>query len=609
MSGTAQRYPAAWLDELRQRADIVQVVSGYVQLKRNGHRYWGLCPFHGEKTASFSVDAERQLFYCFGCKAGGSVIQFIMDIERMDFQEAVRFLAEQQRMPLPQMEDDEDYQRRRTQRDRLLAANKEAARYFHQTLFTEAGRPSLEYLKRRGVTDNVIRRFGLGAAAADWDDLTRHMQGQGYTLEELRLCGLTVVKDAEPAAEDRPAKPRRAFDMFRSRAIFPIIDQYGNVLAFGGRALGDQQPKYLNTADTPVFNKRLGVYAANLLRKERHLERVVLVEGYMDVVSLSQYGVTGVCATLGTALTSEQARLLRKFAPKVYLAYDGDSAGQHAILRGLDILKAEGIPARVLDFPDGLDPDEFIRRDGLEGFEKLPVLTPETYRMRRLRDEHDLSSPEGRMEYAKACAALLAGLEPVEREGYLEELIVQTGFSREVLAAQIGVTASRETTAAPASSPAPRRPARTPGQAPAGENVRAEELLIGLFAARLVPLDIAAPEDFEDPLLRTLYEALRNGASPASLTEAQTGEAERERVSRLLLTPPSEDTNQAILMAHDCLNSLRAARCQRQISGIMANIKNMTGEGKAAALAEVTRLNAEYTRLRAARNTPGGRQE
>ena len=593
----ASRFPAAWLDELRQRSDIVQVISGYMQLKRNGRKYWGLCPFHGEKTASFSVDAEQQLYYCFGCKAGGSVIQFVMDIERMDFQEAVRFLADQQRMPLPQMEDDEDYQRRRTQRDRLLGANKEAARYFHQMLFTDAGKPVLSYLKRRGVTDNVIRRFGLGAAPEGWDSLTKHMRELGYTDDELRLCGLTVIKEAEPATEDRPARPRRAFDMFRNRAIFPIIDQYGNVLAFGGRALGDQQPKYLNTSDTPVFNKRLGVYAANLLRKERHLERVVLVEGYMDVVSLSQFGVTGVCATLGTALTNEQARLLKKFAPKVYLAYDGDSAGQHAILRGLDILKAEGIPARVLDFPDGLDPDEFIRRDGLEGFDRLPALTPETYRMRRLKEEYDLSSQEGRTEYARACANILRDLEPVELEGHLQELMVQTGFTREVLVAQIGVRAP-QTAAVPSPAQQPR-PARRPDAA-VSEDTRAQELLISLFATGRVPVDIASAEDFDDPLLRLLYEELSGGASPAGLAESQQDEGSRERVSRLLMAPPGEDRDQLIEMARDCLNRLRIIRCQERLNGIMRSINTLDGEEKAAAMREAQRLNTELKRLKSA---------
>lgn len=588
------RFPAAWLDELRSRADIVQVVSGYVPLKRNGHRYWGLCPFHNERTASFSVDSEQQLYYCFGCKAGGSVIQFVMDIEHLEFADAVKHLADQLHMPLPQMEDDPDYQRRRDQRDRLLSANREAARYFHQTLFTPTGRPMLDYLKRRGLSDNVIRKFGLGAAPDDWDALYRHLTAQGYTEEELRLAGLIVVKPAEPATENSPAKPRRVFDMFRGRAIFPIIDQYGNVLAFGGRTLGDGQPKYLNTSDTPVFNKRQGVYAANLLRKERHLERVILVEGYMDVVSLTQFGVTGVCATLGTALTSEQARLLKRFAPKVYLSYDGDSAGQHAILRGLDILQSEDIPARVLDFPDGLDPDEFIRRDGLEGFEHLPALTPETYRMRRLKEQFDLSTQDGRTEYAKACAPLLRRLEPVEVENHLQELMVQTGFTREVLLAQIGLPAASSAAPSPIAPPARRVP-REPK-----ETIHpAEERLLSLLATGRLPVDIASQEDFEDPLLKSLFVELSQGRSPASLVEEQALDDTRSRVGRLLLSPPSEgSTDELLKMAKECLDTIRRQRIQRRIDDLQQRIPTLTGQALQEALAESIALIRQKNELK-----------
>lgn len=588
------RFPAAWLDELRSRADIVQVVSGYVPLKRNGHRYWGLCPFHNERTASFSVDSEQQLYYCFGCKAGGSVIQFVMDIEHLEFADAVKHLADQLHMPLPQMEDDPDYQRRRDQRDRLLGANREAARYFHQTLFTPAGRPMLDYLKRRGLSDNVIRKFGLGAASDDWDALYRHLTAQGYTEEELRLTGLIVVKPAEPATENSPAKPRRVFDMFRGRAIFPIIDQYGNVLAFGGRTLGDGQPKYLNTSDTPVFNKRQGVYAANLLRKERHLERVILVEGYMDVVSLTQFGVTGVCATLGTALTSEQARLLKRFAPKVYLSYDGDSAGQHAILRGLDILQSEDIPARVLDFPDGLDPDEFIRRDGLEGFEHLPALSPETYRMRRLKEQFDLSTQDGRTEYAKACAPLLRRLEPVEVENHLQELMVQTGFTREVLLAQIGLPAASSAAPSPIAPPARRVP-REPK-----ETIHpAEERLLSLLATGRLPVDIASQEDFEDPLLKSLFVELSQGRSPASLVEEQALDDTRSRVGRLLLSPPSEgSTDELLKMAKECLDTIRRQRIQRRIDDLQQRIPTLTGQALQEALAESIALIRQKNELK-----------
>lgn len=608
----AGRFPAHWLDELRAKADIVQVVSAYVPLKKNGHRYWGLCPFHGEKTASFSVDAERQLYYCFGCKASGSVISFVMDIERLEFPEAVKYLADQLHMPLPQMEDDPNYQRRRDQRDRLLAANREAARFYHQTLFTPAGKPMLDYLKRRGLDDNVIRKFGLGAAPNEWDAVTRHLTGMGYTVDELRLCGLTVVKEAEPATADDPGRPRRTFDMFRNRAIFPIIDQHGNVLAFGGRTLGDGQPKYLNTSDTPVFNKRQNVYAANLLRKERGLDRVILVEGYMDVVSLTQFGVKGVCATLGTALTPEQAKLLKRFAPKIYLSYDGDSAGQHAILRGLDIMAAEGIPCRVLDYPDNLDPDEYIRRDGPEGFAKLPAISGVTYRMRRFKEQFDLSTEEGRTDYTKACAPYLKGLEPVELENYLQQLTVQTGFSREVLLAQIGWSSPQgaASPAAPAQE-APRQaayrprtePMRSPQAAPGVnlEELRAQETIVSLLATGRIPGDIAAKEDFSDPLLKNLFIDLCEGRSPASLVEEQATDEGRARVSRILLTPPNESTDQLIVMMQDCLNKLRRVRIARRIQEIRASVDLLTGPAHTAAMAEYMELNTQLLALKSPR--------
>ena len=600
------KFPAGWLSELRSRADIVQVIGQYVSLKRNGHKHWGLCPFHGEKTASFSVDQERQMYYCFGCKAGGSVIQFIMDIERLEFQDAVKHLADQLHMPLPAMEEDADYQRRRTQRDRLLEANKEAARFFHQTLFTPAGQSALDYLKNRGLTDNVIRKFGLGAAPAGWDTLTKHLKDKGYTIEELRLAGLTVIKEAEPASvdpvtgEERPERPRRAFDMFRNRAIFPIIDQYGNVLAFGGRALGDVQPKYLNTSDTPVFNKRLGVYAANLLKKERNLKRIILVEGYMDVVSLTQFGVTGVCATLGTALTAEQAKLLKRFAPMVYLSYDGDSAGQNAIMKGLNILEEAGVPARVLQFPDKLDPDEFIRRDGIDGFEQLPALTPESYRMGRLRTQFDLSTQEGRTDYAKACAAILQKLEPVERENHLQELIVQTGFSRDVLLAQMGVSAPAVGKPATPESPVSKQRFSPNRNSPAAtEEERDEELLVSIFATGRVPTDIATEEDFRDPLLRNLYLSLSEGATAASLAEEQVEEQTRARVSRLLLTPPADDTDQLIRMAQDCLDRNRLKRSRDELAALEASLGSLPASEKMAALQRAQQLTSQISRLSA----------
>ena len=566
------RYPSAWLDELRSRSDIVQIISGYVGLKKKGKKYWGLCPFHGEKTASFSVDGEQQLYYCFGCKAGGSVFQFVMDIERLNYNEAVEFLAERAHMPLPEMEQDEEYERRRSRRERLLEANRQAARFYHEMLFRPQGAASLKYLQKRGLSDAVIRKFGLGAAPDEWTALTDHLTEAGFTLDELSAAGLTVVKPPE-----QDGGKLRYFDMFRNRAIFPIIDMYKNVLAFGGRSLDGREPKYLNTSDTPVFNKRKGVYAANLLKQQRHLDRVILVEGYMDVVSLSQFGVEGVCATLGTALTNEQARLLRRFAPTVYLGYDGDSAGQHAILRGLDILEEEGIPARVLDFPDGLDPDEFIRRDGAEGFAKLPAVSAADYRLRRLKDGLDLSTQDGKIAYAREAARVLQPLDPVERAVHLKQLSLETGFSTETLCEQMDITPPP---AAPVPRPARPAPLRTPKEENGASvgNISAQETLLGILATGQLPKDMVSEKDFEDEELKSLYRSLVSGQSPAALADAAPDAETHSRYARILLSPAADSKDQMLVMANQCLTRIRKSDLQKRYQSLMQQISSLPAD-------------------------------
>ncbi len=587
----SSRYPAAWLDELRSRSDIVQIISGYVALNKKGRKYWGLCPFHGEKTPSFSVDGEHQLYYCFGCKAGGNVFHFIMEMDRCDFSEAVAQLAERAHMPLPEMEKDEEYERRRTQRERLLSANREAARFYHETLFTPSGAPALQYLRNRGLSDGVIRKFGLGASPEDWSVLSDHLLKKGFTLQELVLAGLTVRKKSENGRE-------RYFDMFRSRAMFPIIDAYGNVLAFGGRTLEKREPKYLNTSDTPVFNKRKGVFAANLLRRQRNLDRVILVEGYMDVVSLTQFGVDGVCATLGTALTPEQARLLKRYAPKVYLGYDGDSAGQHAILRGLEILEAENVPARVLDFPDGLDPDEFIRRDGAEGFRALPAISPAAYRLRRLKETFDLSAQEGRLSYARAASGILAGVDPLEQDVLKGQLSLETGFSRETIAEQLKL-AEKQLPPGPKAAAVPSRSVRTPpSDRSSSEDLKAQELLISLFASGKIPKEMLEEKDFDDDELKSLYRELSAGASPASLPDLAPDETSRSRFTRLLLTPSADSTDEMIAMANDCLTRIRRAKLEKRYNELSQEISTAPEERLPVLLAEAKEISDKLKKLK-----------
>lgn len=556
----AGRYPPQWLDELRARADIVKVIGSYVTLKKNGHRYVGLCPFHNETAPSFSVDEQKQVYHCFGCKAGGSVIQFVMDIERLSFSEAVAFLADQLHMPLPEMQNDPAYEKRRTLKERIYLANRTAARMYHQLLWQPESSAILHYLQQRGLSDAVIRRFGIGAAPPSAQVGHRLME-EGFAEEELVQAGLMLRRE------------ERTFDMFRNRAMFPIIDTYGNILGFGGRAMGDAMPKYLNTSDTPAFNKRYTVFAANLLRKARGLTRVILVEGYMDVVALSQFGVEGVAATLGTALTPEQARLLHRFAPEVYIAYDGDRAGQKAILRGLEVLEGENVPVRVLDFPGGLDPDEFIRQEGLEAFQALKPISAVTYRMRREKERHDVSTEEGRIEYAKACAAILRGVkEPVELENHLRHLSVETGFSKEVLMQQIGAAPPPKVVTA-AKREGFRQKAREVSQV----DWTARTLLAVLATGRL-PKDSVSPEEFEDPLLRSLCEGLLAGESAASLMERQTDDQGRAAVGDILSLNTDLDDDGLMRMAQDCLKKMRKQRLEKALDLIQQRLPALAGE-------------------------------
>lgn len=580
----AGRFPTAWMDDFYSRVDIVQVVSAYVPLKKNGSRYWGLCPFHHEKTPSFSVNGEQNLYYCFGCKAGGNVVQFVEEMEHLTYREAVEYLAKQIHMPIPETQEDPDYERRRSQRERLLGANKAAARWYHAQLWLPENQRILDYLHKRGLDDGTIRKFGLGAAPEKWDALTRALEQQGYTQDELRLAGLTVVKQ-----ETR-------FDMFRSRAIFPIIDAQGQVLGFGGRAMGNAQPKYLNTSDTPVFNKRKGVYAANLLRKQRDLKRVILVEGYMDVVALIQHGVNGVVATLGTALTNEQARLLKRYAPEIWVSYDGDSAGQHAIMRALEIFEQEDIRARVLFFPDNLDPDEFIRQRGLDAFEHLRPLKAAEYRMQRAKEDLDLSDDDQRIEYAKRCAQILSKVrEPVELETYLQTLAVQTGFSKDVLRQQMGLSIAEANNAKP---PRERIIRRRAGDAPAAS--MPEKTLIALLVSGLMPKDAVRDTDFDDPQLHMLAQKLLAGSSPAAILAECETEQQRVAYSEAFALNAEITQDNAAAVAEDCLRTIRQTRLQRQIDDIRAQLDTCGSAEKADMLKELLTLSNELARLKRA---------
>ncbi len=421
-------FPSAWLDELLHKNDIVSVVSEYVELKPKGRKLWACCPLHGEKTPSFSVSPDKQLFYCFGCHAGGTVIQFVMDMERLTFYEAVQQLANRVNMELPNEINDREMQRQRAYKKRMIEANTEAARYYSQCFLNPAiGKEAQAYAAKRGLTSEIVTRFGIGYAPDTWDSLKKLLAGKGYSEKELVDAGL-LVHNAERGS---------VYDAFRGRLIFPILGVDGKVLGFGARVMGDEKPKYINTGDTPVYNKRNNLYGL-YLHKNVKLDDLIMVEGYMDVIGLYKAGVKNAVASLGTALTQQQARLLKRFVEKVYIAYDGDAAGQNAMVRGLDILKAEGLEVRVITFPDDLDPDEYVQIYGKEGFDRLKenALSLNAFKLEAMAKGYDLNDENGRERYAKAACAFVAGLQPIEQERYYKQIAKKTGYALDALKAQ-----------------------------------------------------------------------------------------------------------------------------------------------------------------------------
>lgn len=576
----AGRIPQGWLDELRDRADIVQVVSRYVQLTPKGGRYWGLCPFHGEKTPSFTVNPQRQMYYCFGCHAGGSAITFVMEIEHLEFMDAVKLLAEQVHMDMPQLAPSREDAESKSRKERLYEANRQCARFFHSQLWRPESGEILAYLHGRGLSDSTIRIFGLGATPINGDGATKAMREAGFTDDELISAGISVRREG------------RVYDMFRQRAIFPIIDAQGRVLGFGGRALGDVKPKYLNTGDTPIFNKRQGVFAANLLKKQHGLKRVILTEGYMDVIALVQAGVSGVCATLGTALTLEQARLLKRYAPEIWVSYDGDAAGQHAILRALDIFEEEGVPARVLDFPGGMDPDEYVRAYGPQGIDKLEPMDATAYRMKQEAANHDLSTQEGRTAYAIACAKYLAKVkEPVELENYVRQLMLSTGFTREVLLAQIGRTEMIQEDKRSVYRHA-ARPLEEKNEGVDTETSAAEKQLLVLLADGNVESGTVSADDFISPKHRELAQKLLSGMTPAAILEEIDDEDERSRTANLLQRD-SGAGEQELKMVADCLRVLQKKKMENQIKVLQEQMSTQTGEEKRSTLMKIQKLALE----------------
>ncbi len=501
--------PASFLDELTARNPIEEVVGQYVALTRKGSNLFGLCPFHSEKTASFSVAPDKGIYYCFGCHKGGGVVNFIMEVENLDYIDAVRFLAKRSGLEIPE---DDSYRSTYRRQERLWALCKDAAHFFHEKLYSAAGKEARDYIVRRGLSKATVTRFGLGFAPNEWSGLLDAMVQRGYTKQELLDAGLAVKSQEKGSIYDR----------FRNRLMFPIIDIRGNVIGFGGRVMDDSKPKYLNSPETLIFNKRKNLFALNIVKKSKQ-GRIILTEGYMDAIALHQYGFDCAVASLGTSLTEEHANILAKYTNQVVITYDGDEAGQNATRRAIGLLEKTGVQVKVLRMQGAKDPDEFLKKFGADRFKVLLEKSENhiEYQLLSLQNRFNLELDEEKVEFLKEAASLISTFSSaVEREIYGGRVAAVVGISPEAMKLEIEkavkrrMAIERRQQQRQSLQPAARQQPKIKGIY--YENLRsamAEEGLLRLILKEpqlLAACGELAPEEFSSPLLGKAYSQLHS---------------------------------------------------------------------------------------------------
>ena len=536
-------YSEDLIEEVRMKNDIVDVISGYVKLQKKGSSYFGLCPFHNEKSPSFSVSRQKQMYYCFGCGAGGNVFTFLMEYENYTFIEAVEYLAERSGVELPKAEYSREAKERAGLKASLLEINKAAAQYFYVQLKSEQGKAGYTYLRERRLSDETIRAFGLGYSNKYSDDLYRYLRSKGYQEEMIRQAGLISIDEKHGV-----------YDKFWNRVMFPIMDVNSRVIGFGGRVMGDAKPKYLNSPETPIFDKSRNLYGLNRARSLRK-PYFLLCEGYMDVIAMHQAGFTNAVASLGTALTAGHASLIRRYVQEVYLTYDSDEAGTKAALRAVPILREAGISAKVIRMDPYKDPDEFIKNLGAEEFEQRieGAKNGFMFTLEILEREYHMDSPEGKTAFFQEAARRLIGFQDeLERNNYIEAVAKAYRISEESLKKLVSRTAVREGMAKPV-----ERPRTAPGQPLKKEDgsLTAQKVLLtwmiddsrlfGIISRHI------SPGDFTQSQYRTvaelLYEQYRAGSlNPAKIINHFTEEEEHREAAALFntrisrLTTPEE---------------------------------------------------------------------
>lgn len=521
-------YSEELIEEVRSRNDIVDVVSGYVKLQKRGGSYFGLCPFHNEKTGSFSVSPGKQMYHCFGCGAGGDVLNFVMEYENFTFPEAMGHLARRVGIELPKQEMDAKSRQESDQRAKLLAINKAAAKYFYVLLRQEQGKCAMEYLVGRELTSETIQRFGLGYASKYSDGLYRYLRQQGYEDGILKESGLVTIDER-----------RGGYDKFWNRAMFPIMDANSRVIGFGGRVMGEGEPKYLNSPETKIFDKSRNLYGLNFARSSRR-PQILLCEGYLDVIALHQAGFDNAVASLGTSFTSGHAGLLKRYTKEVYLTFDSDGAGQRAALRAIPLLKEVGLMARVVRMEPYKDPDEFIKGLGAEAFQERMDQAQNSFlfEIEALEQEFDLKDPQGKTSFFNEAARRLTEFEQeLERENYIEAIAAKY---------QVGVDRLRKLVnhmGAGMGGAPPRRPLKSgasQGRKQESGMDKSQRLLLTWLIEDQRLFDVVrpyiSPEDFTDAVCqraaRLLFQQYEEGdVSPARILRAFPEEEQREAAS------------------------------------------------------------------------------
>ena len=533
------RYPEELIEEIRMKNDIVEVISGYVRMQKKGSSYFGLCPFHNEKSPSFSVSPGKQMYYCFGCGAGGNVITFLMEYENATFQEAVKMLADRAGVALPEVEYSEEMRRREGRRAKLLEVNKEAARYYYYLLRSERGRIGYRYLSGRSLSDETMKKFGLGYADGAGSDLTAYLKSKGYADDLITESGLTGFDEK-----------RGVHDKFWNRVMFPIQDSNHRVIGFGGRVMGDAKPKYLNSPETAIFDKSRNLYGLNFARTSRK-GNMILCEGYMDVIAMHQAGFSQAVASLGTAFTAGQAVLLKRYADEVLLAYDSDGAGTNAALRAIGILKEAGLRGRVIDMKPYKDPDEFVKQLGAEAFQERIDQAQNSFffELKILEKDYHLDDPESKTAFHREIAKKLCSFEEeVERENYIESVARHYHIGYENLRKLVSSYAARTGLVKPV-----ERPKSTVSSKPKPQdNIKKSQRLLLTWIVeepRVYPKikPYIRAQDFTEELYRQVADKMFAGLeqqnfNPASIISNFEEEEEQRAVAELFNTKLAELT-------------------------------------------------------------------